>query len=481
MQGSNPISPTADTVADCPTIAVADRKRRVWRWSLRCAVPVLAVVIAATVSRPVSAVPAFTDQTGQPCAACHVGGFGPQLTDFGREFKLGGYTMRAKKSIPLAVMAIGSLTHTAKGQDLSSSGFVSNDNLAFDQGSLFVAGGVNQHIGGFAQFTYDGVNRQFHWDNLDVRLVNTGTVLGSDATYGLLLNNNPTVQDVWNTTPAWGFPYTGTSALAPTPGATALIDGALAQTVVGVSAYGWFNHKFYVEAGGYSSPAAGTLNWLGIDPTSSDIHGLAPYGRVAFVTHVGGGSLELGAMALKAALNPGRDRTSGYTDHYTDVGLDASWQKALASGNTVTVQGRYVHEDSNLEASCELGNVGPGGIPNCAKTHLNEWRGDATYAWHGKVSATLGGFLTTGSTNANLYAPPSFAPTNRPNSNGLIAQLDYTPWGGGNAPISSRLNVRFGVQYFAYNAFNGATKNVDGAGTNAGDNNTLRIFTWLAF
>ena len=28
---------------------------------------------------------------------------------------------------------------------------------------------------------------------------------------GVTLNNNPTVQDVWNTTPAWGFPHSGTS------------------------------------------------------------------------------------------------------------------------------------------------------------------------------------------------------------------------------------------------------------------------------
>jgi hypothetical protein len=28
---------------------------------------------------------------------------------------------------------------------------------------------------------------------------------------GVTLNNKPAVQDVWNTTPAWGFPHSGTS------------------------------------------------------------------------------------------------------------------------------------------------------------------------------------------------------------------------------------------------------------------------------
>src|SRR6266566_6374998 len=34
----------------------------------------------------VEALPAFTVQTGPTCSACHVGGFGPSLTPFGREF-----------------------------------------------------------------------------------------------------------------------------------------------------------------------------------------------------------------------------------------------------------------------------------------------------------------------------------------------------------------------------------------------------------
>ena len=58
------------------------------------------------------AVPAFAEQTGQPCKACHVGGFGPELTPFGREFKLGGYTLRTHAAVPLSAMAIASWTHT---------------------------------------------------------------------------------------------------------------------------------------------------------------------------------------------------------------------------------------------------------------------------------------------------------------------------------------------------------------------------------
>ena len=73
---------------------------------------------------------------------------------------------------------------------------------------------------------------------------------GQSAVIGLSVNNNPGVQDPWNTMAAWGFPYTD-SALAPAPSAGTLLDGALAQSVLGVSAYGWWNSNFYTEAAVY--------------------------------------------------------------------------------------------------------------------------------------------------------------------------------------------------------------------------------------
>ena len=39
---------------------------------------------------PASALPSFARQTGQPCATCHT--IFPELTPYGRRFKLSGYT-----------------------------------------------------------------------------------------------------------------------------------------------------------------------------------------------------------------------------------------------------------------------------------------------------------------------------------------------------------------------------------------------------
>src|SRR5689334_18533662 len=56
------------------------------------------------------ALPSYARQTGQQCAACH-NGF-PELTPYGRLFKLNGYTFGGGQSSipPIAVMAIGSFT-----------------------------------------------------------------------------------------------------------------------------------------------------------------------------------------------------------------------------------------------------------------------------------------------------------------------------------------------------------------------------------
>lgn len=426
---------------------------------------------------PAQAVPSYGDQTGLPCQQCHVGGFGPQLTPFGREFKIDGYTLRTRASIPVAAMAVASFTHTRADQNPPPAPFRANDNFAFDQGSVFLAGGYGQHLGGFVQVTYDGVAHQWHWDNLDLRAVTKGHLFGQEATFGLTVNNNPTVQDPWNTTEAWGYPYTA-SALAPTPGAAPLIDGGLAQNVLGVTAYTWIGHKVYVEAGAYSSPRAGTLSALGVDPLSpGDIDGLAPYGRVAVQAPLAGGTGEVGAFALNAAINPERDRTSGFVDRYTDVGFDASWQKQTAKGDVVALDLRYIHESSRLRASCALGLVGDGSTVDCANTHLNELRGNVSYTFRNHLGLTLGGFTTTGDSNASLYGGPNASP----NSSGAMAEIAYTPWGAGKSPLGPRFNLRVGVQGTVYGKFDGARHNYDGAGANAADNDTVRVYTWLAF
>jgi hypothetical protein len=432
--------------------------------------------------RPAAAIPAFAEQTGRNCAACHVGGFGPQLTQFGREFKLGGYTLRLHPSIPLSAMAVASYVHTQKAQDAPPTEDAKrNNNASFDEGSIFLAGAIGSHVGGFAQVTYSGPDEAWAWDNLDLRAVGTGKIGGKDLVYGLSFNNNPTIQDAWNTLSGWGYPYTD-SDYAPSPDVAPLVDGGLGQAVLGLTGYAWIDSKFYLEAGGYSTASRGTLRFLGADPDDpGKIHGIAPYGRAAFQTDLGGGTFEVGAFALKAALFPGRDRSSGLSDRYTDVGLDASWIKALGK-DTLTLNGRYVHENQSLNATCALGmadeSIPVGPLSQCADDTLNEVRANAAYYWHNTIGLTVSPFSITGSSNPIIYADYR---TFRPNSSGVEFQLDGTPFGRGKSPFGPRFNMRVGAQYTMYRRFNGARTNFDGSGRNASDNNTLRLFTWVAF
>ena len=440
------------------------------------------VLIGATAltSKRVEAVPAFAEQTTQPCKACHVGGFGPELTPFGREFKLGGYTLRAGKSVPLSAMAVASWTHTKKDQVPAPDNLNQNDNLVLDQASAFLAGGIGKHLGGFVQVTYDGVGKAWSWDNLDLRAVAPVHLFGKESVLGLSLNNSPTVQDPWNTYAAWGFPYTDT-AVSATPDAAPVLDGAFAQEVLGLTGYAWINSSVYLEGGGYSTPKHGTLNWLGADPDApGDIHGIAPYGRVAWQGGLGGGTLELGAVAFKASMFPERDRSSGFTDEYTDLGLDGSWVKTFESGDQLSTNVRYVHETANLRASCALGMIGDteeGVDLNCGHYHLGELRGTIGYSWRGKIGTSLSAFDISGSNNPNVFGGAA----GKPDSNGITGQVDFTPWGAGKSPLGPRFNARVGVQYTLYGKFNGRHTNWDGAGANATDNNALRVFTWLAF
>lgn len=443
---------------------------------LRCALTIAALAswLLALAATPAQAVPAFAVQTGQACQACHVGGFGPQLTPYGRQFKLTGYTARmVDYNAPVSAMAIASFLNTQKSQaGPAAPDFGSNNNVALDQVSVFLAGGLGSHLGAFVQTTYDGVARAFHWDNLDVRAVQAFDVQANHVIVGASVNNSPTLEDAWNTLPAWGFPYTG-SSLAPSASASPLISGPLAQTTLGVSAYAWVNSQYYAAFGAYGSPGATTLTRLGVDPTSpGSLEGLAPYGRVGYQKVLGDHTLQIGAFGMQSSVYPGLDRSAGATDRYTDLGVDGSEYWARQNGDVVTLNARYIHERQDLRASSVLG------LAENGKNTLSDLRIDASYYWRNVVGGTVQLFDQTGTADAGLYSGNRTA---KPGISGVAFQLDGTPFGDGKGPLGPRFSLRLGLQYTLYSKFDGATANYDSAGGKPSDNNTLRMFAWIAY
>ena len=420
------------------------------------------------------AVPAFAQQTGQPCQACHIGAFGPQLTPFGRHFKLAGYTLRAGAQFtpPVSAMAVASFVHTQKAQsEPPAPHYSTNDNTTLDEASLFLAGGVGDHFGGFAQVTYSGIDRAFAWDNLDLRAVDDVNLFGSDVLLGLTLNNNPTIQDVWATLPGWGFPFTD-SDLMPGPSAATIVSDALAQNVLGLSAYAWWDDHVYTEFGLYNSLSPGFLKTVGVDPAdTSEISGVAPYLRVAYQRNYGDQNFEVGAFLLSADLFPGRDKSTGKMDNYRDYGIDASYQYTGSGENIFTVNGRFVHETQNLGASQAHGGALDRNLG------LSELNLNASYYYENTIGLSAGTFNIWGKRDPLFYADNR---TFSPNSSGLLFQVDGTPFGGPNPLFGARVNLRVGLQYVVYSQFNGASTNFDGLGHNASDNDTLRLFIWTA-
>jgi hypothetical protein len=440
-------------------------------WSL-CGIVLLASSQLWLIS-PAAALPSFARQTGQECPACH-NGF-PELTPYGRLFKLNGYVFPGSTATlpPVSAMVVPSFTHTDKDQPGGAAQhFGPNDNFSFT-GSLFYGGAISTElgIGAFVQTTYDHTSRRFAWDNTDIRIARSLNILGSELLLGVTVNNNPTVTDVWNSTPAWGFPFVG-SGVAPTPAAGTLIEGGLAQQVIGPTIYGYWNRLVYAEIGGYRTLSPQTLTDLGVDPTgSSSIKNFAPYWRVAVEPKWGRSSFELGTFGMAATLNPGRVTGSG-TDHLVDTGFDTQYQW-LGDRHSVSLQASWIHENQTLSATNALG-----GSTN-THDHLRSLRAKATYWYQQTYGGTVGYFRLDGKNDPGLFGGASV--TGSPNSDGWIAELDYMPFAYGGPEIWPWLNLKLGVQYIWYDKFNGGRANFDGAGRNVNDNNTLFVFVWLAF
>jgi len=426
---------------------------------------------------PAWSLPSYAQQLGVGCAQCHTAAFGPSLTQLGREFKLNGYTLGGQSFIPLSAMVNVNFTNTGQGVPGGAAPhYGDNNNVAFSEVSGFFAGRISDHFGGLAQVTYSGVDGATSWDNVDMRFVDTFKAGNTGVLWGLSLNNNPTIQDVWNSTPGWGFPYTS-SDLAPTPSAAPLIDGGLAQQVLGLTAYAEINDLVYVEFGGYEQLSDSALDDLGIeDPHSLDhVKGFAPYWRVALQHEFAPHYLSGGIFGMSTDLYPGNDRSAG-TNSYTDLGYDATYQYDSGGPNTWVANFAYIHEKQNLDASYDLGEAS-----GKSKT-LNQVKLNVQYAYQQTYIFSAGLFGVGGSRDALMYAPnPVDGSANgRPTSQGYILEADWVPWGKLTSMGQPWMNARIGLQYTGYGKFNGSDNNYDGFGRSATDNNTLYLFLWTA-
>jgi hypothetical protein len=455
----------------------------------------LTAVFVVEFAKPARALPSYARQTGQPCGTCHTDFAG--LTPYGRRFKIGGYTSgggqyrtkpfwfddSTKDSQktwvpPISMMSIVGFSHTATGAPPPADPFAANDNITFAGPlSFFWGGAITDHIGAFAQLTYGGPPaasgigsdpfvHSWGWDNTDVRYADSTTLGKMSITYGITANNNPTVQDPWNTTPAWAFPYTFSpfqgngNGFGPTP----IIDAGLGPGhVVSVGPYVYINDLIYLEASVYRTLDPGAQNVLGVDPFGAPgLLNAAPYWRAAFEPHWGPHWLEVGTFGMIANIHPfvaaGTPSTATFpqTDKFTDVGFDAQYQYQ-GSNFWFTLRGSYIREQQKLDASFNL--LGAPALTN----ELSEARAYASLAYGNNNRVVLTGQYFTSWGSPLLNADTS----------GWIGEIAYIPFITSFSPGWPWFNTRIGLQYTWY-------EKVNGTSVGASSNNTLFAYIWLA-
>ncbi len=436
----------------------------------------VAFLFLALGSGTAMAIPSFARQTGLSCSVCHT--VFPELTSFGRQFKLNGYTMTNIKTIVqkettsakssrdiLKLLHISSLslafntgfTHLAK-----SIPGTQNNNVEFPQSiSLYYGGAITPHMGSFIQLSMEADEGTFGIDMIDIRYANTTKIGKTPFLYGLTLDNGPMMGDVWNTASPWSYPYSA-SGVAPAPAAGTIVEGGLMGTV-GAGTYGLFGNTLYLGFSVYRTAPFGTV----FPPDNSSvmtIKGLSPYWRIALQHQWAKSYLEVGTFGLSAKLYP--IGVSGATDNYTDFGFDLQYEHPFAKGQ-FTLHSSFVTEKQQLNASYAAGNS------ESLTGKLNSFKTDASIFLKKGYKFTLGYFNYHGTSDNIIYAPDavSGSRTGLPNSSGIMAQVDYLPWE----------NTKISLIYTAYNKFNGASNNYDNFSRNASDNNSIYLQFWFLF
>lgn len=460
------------------------------------------------------ALPAFARQTGQNCVACHAGGQFPELTPYGRMFKMTGYTI-GERTIPFSLMGVASyasVANTSKSDDPAAD-FQKNGAPLFATGSLFIAGKVTDNIGAFTQITYDnyagkGTDGSFSGhssaDNMDFRYADRFIDNSRDLIVGISANNNPSISDPWNSAAAW-MQYVP----VPSPPSYQFVDGnapypgfGSGGNIAGVSAYLFWNRTVYAELGSYRT-ANGILSFMssGIDDASTTkLNGSNnPYWRLALSHEWGPHNIMVGTSGMIAHVYDGGSDTSDPNNlgRFINIGIDSQYQFIL-DPHTITAQIAYMHQVQDYSRNTIVGAappffLGDGVTPVAAvdpSDTTNVFRSKLTYIYRAKYGASLGFFNSTGTTNT-LNQTSGF------DSNGQITSTDPSGTGINSTRVTGNLSgnpatrgftyeafwmpiqyVRVGVQYTAFSKFNGASDNYDGFGRNARDNDTVFLYIW---
>ena len=272
---------------------------------------IAAMGVLGTFPDTAQAVPSMARQTGMQCAACHT--VFPELTSFGRQFKLRAFSLSVPKEkssdsmfgdVPISALLQVSRTTTknASTPGAEPEQFPRDRETIVQAAGLYYGGKITDKSGALVQYFYDGIEKKWATEMFDVRWADTTTALGGKETvYGFTLSNNPTVTDIYNGTPMWSFPHTETPALMSN--AQAASDMRLAGRVGGPGVYALWDNLLYTELALYRTTKTGVFRPLGWGIEKDDlVRGTAPYWRVALQRDLGSHFFQVGAYGLSARI-----------------------------------------------------------------------------------------------------------------------------------------------------------------------------------
>ncbi len=434
---------------------------------------IAATVAAPLYSREARAVPSMARQTSMPCATCHT--VFPELTPFGRQFKLRGYTIGVPKAggsildkLPVAALLQVSRTETryVSTQGAMPDSFPRDREVIVQGAGLYYGGKITEKSGALVQYFYDGIDRVWKTEMFDVRYAGTVDSGGIDLLYGITLSNSPGVTDIYNSAPMWSFPHNETAAVMPN--AATQLDMTLASKVGGPGVYVMWSDLLYAEVAAYRTSRTGIFRPLGWgNERDPRVSGTAPYWRLALQRGWDSHSLSLGTYGLVVRTNLDPEDAGSPTDRFRDIALDGQYQY-ITDEHQISAQATWIREKQELNASFE--REAASNLTNSLRT----FRAGAHYFYQRRFGGGIQYFQTRGNADDmryNMGEPVMGSANGSPNNSGWMLELDWLPL----------RNAKVALRYTSYRQFNGARANYDGFGRSAADNDSLFLLCWVLF
>ena len=446
------------------TLPTQSAMHRAGRWCAWLSV----VMLLAFASAGAQAVPAYARQTGNACADCHAVAYGPALTPYGIRFKLNGYTDTGGNGlrIPAAVQVIATSIDPTQGKT----------STRLTEADLFLAGGLNDHVGGFAKIETDNDghnNFQTRLNNVDLRFVAKDLKLGSkDAMFGVSVNNNPGFQDAIGALP-------NASGLGPPAVSGTLLNPSSAHPlndrVYGATVYGLYDGSWYAEIGGYGSMSTSVQDQFGYR-RSADPGRLSDTGylRLAYMKDFKSQFFSLGVVALKTKRQLPR---SANADDLTDLGYDLTYQYIGNRDHIVQLSFVSILEQRDY-GSRPLIPFAPGVAPSSGIAHDRVL--SLSYTFKQSYGVTLTHLVSTGSQDPARYPPYGI-----PDTTSNLYSVYWTPFGKEDS-FTTIANIKIAATWFRFLKFNGTNTNIFGAPpgfpmTRARDLNAFALTVSAAF